>query len=434
MALLPINPKIGLNKHKKHGMTAEIITIGDEILIGQIVDTNSAFIAEELNKIGITVHQISSVSDDNAHILTALAEAESRVDLVLMTGGLGPTKDDITKKCLATYFNCKLSTNAEVLADVRAFIAQRGVALQHNHEEQAMVPSCCTALRNKIGTAPGIWFQKNNTIFVSMPGVPSEMRKLIEDEIIPRLLKRSPLHVYHKTVLTTGFSESAMAQMLEPLEEAMPASIKLAYLPSPGQIRLRFSTKGTNKIVLEETVEAQIDKLKKILPEKTIFGYNNESLASSLQKICTDNKLTFATAESCTGGYIAHLVTTEAGGSAYFAGAAVTYSNQAKINSLGVKPQTIDTYGAVSEQTVSEMAEGIRSKMGTDISVATSGIAGPNGGTDEKPVGTVWIAVSTKRGTKAKKFNFGKLRERNIKFSALTALNIARLEALELTE
>jgi len=407
-------------------MKAEIITIGDEILIGQIVDTNSAWLSEQLNLIGIEVYQITSVHDSREHILKAIGEASKNADIVLITGGLGPTKDDITKATLCEYFNTKLVLNEQVLSWVKDILEKRGIKISELNRNQAMVPECCTVIPNGAGTAPCMWFEKNNTIFVSMPGVPFEMMHITENEILPRLKKTGKTEsIYHKTVLTYGLPESVLALTIEAWEDALPPFIKLAYLPGNIVVKLRLSAYGTDHEFLKAEVEKQISALKNIIPEY-IFGFDNDTMAGIIGEKLTSLGCTLSVAESCTGGNIAHFITSNPGASVYFTGSVVAYSNKIKRQVLDVKAESLEKYGAVSEQVAREMAAGVKKRMGTDYGVSTTGIAGPDGGTEEKPVGTVWIAVAGKHETIAKKFNFRQNRERNILRSTQTALNLLR--------
>jgi nicotinamide-nucleotide amidase len=407
-------------------MKAEIITIGDEILIGQIVDTNSAWIAEQFNLNGIEIYQITSVHDEHDHIMEALKIAEEKVDLVILTGGLGPTKDDITKNTLCEYFNTKLVFHEPTFEHIKYRFANRNIDLNKLNRDQALVPENCTILFNSSGTAPGMWFEKNETIFVSVPGVPFEMKYLVENEILPRLRKSGKTKaIYHKTVLTQGLPESMLAEKIEIWEDQLPENIKLAYLPNPMSVRLRLSAMGKNEAILKETVEKEIEKLRMIIPEH-IFGFDNETLAGAIGELLKAMHKKLAVAESCTGGYISHLITSVAGSSAYYNGSVTSYSNQVKESVLGVDPKTLKEFGAVSEQVAREMAAGVKRILKSDYAVATTGIAGPTGGTPDKPVGTVWIAVAGKKKTFTRKFVFGNNRERNIIRSSQTALQILR--------
>lgn len=403
-------------------MLAEIITIGDEILIGQIVDTNSAWMAKQLNLIGVSVKQITSVSDDEQHIIEALQLAEKRVDLILITGGLGPTKDDITKKTLARYFNMGFRNDPGALEMVRQIFEKYKRPLLDINIQQADVPDGCEVIVNKNGTAPCMWFEQNDTIFVSMPGVPYEMMYLMDDEILPRITSRFKLpFIVHKTILTANIGESFLAKEIEEIEDSLPAHIKLAYLPKLGQVRLRLSAKGDNEAELNKEVEVYA---KQIISKVNKFVVTDEDipLEKAILNLMKSKGLTLSTAESCTGGYIAHLITQHAGSSSVYWGGAVAYAYELKESILGVEESTLNTFGAVSEQTVTEMAEGAIKHFKTDYAIAVSGIAGPGGGTEDKPVGTVWIAISSKNKTVAKVFNFSNKRIQNIERSAASAL------------
>ncbi|MBK7183472.1 MAG: competence/damage-inducible protein A [Bacteroidetes bacterium] len=415
-------------------MQVEIITIGDEILIGQIVDTNSAFIGQLLNMNGMSVKQISSVSDEREHILKALAEAKSRASVILITGGLGPTKDDITKKTLAEYFNCKMRFDEEAYQDVTNLFAQYGKEVTPINRLQAEVPEICEVVRNYNGTAPGMWFDVDGTIYVSMPGVPYEMKAMMQNQVVPKIKERFKLpFIFHKTVLTQGIGESALSELISDWEDSLAAvNIKLAYLPQPGMVRLRLSTKGENETVLKLNVEQKIEALKLIIAEY-IFGYETfgeekETLEQIIGKLLKEQGKTISTAESCTGGYISHLITKIPGSSEYYMGSVISYSYDIKENELGVSKEILEKQGAVSQEVVEQMAKAIRKKYKTDYSISASGIAGPGGGTDEKPVGTVWIAVATPEKVISEKFLFGNNRERNIHKTANAALNMLRKE------
>ncbi len=407
-------------------MKAEIITIGDEILIGQVVDTNSAWMGEQLNLHGVEISKITSISDKHDQIIEALASAESHADLVLITGGLGPTKDDITKKALCDFFNCELEVNEQVLKHIIDMLSRQSVVINDMNREQALVPDACTVLHNPNGTAPGMWFERNDTIFVSMPGVPFEMKEITTNEILPRLQKTGKTKsIYHQTVLTYGVPESMLAEKIEDWEQALPEFIKLAYLPSQLMVRLRLSAYGEDKFLLETEVDNQIEKLKAIIPDD-IFGYNGNSLSGVTGDLLKKHAKTLSIAESCTGGKIAHFFTLNAGSSAYFRGSIVAYANQVKENQLGVKSETIQNYGAVSKEVAIEMALGVKKTLGTDYAISTTGIAGPDGGTEEKPVGTVWIAIAGQQKVYTKRYNFAHNRERNILRSTQTAINFLR--------
>ena len=407
-------------------MNVEIITIGDELLIGQVVDTNSAFIARELNKTGISVFQITSVSDSRAHILSALEEASRQVPLVLITGGLGPTKDDITKSVFAEYTGDRLVSHAETLRHIETMMSTRNIAMNPLNVKQAEVPSRCTVLTNSCGTAPGMWFEKDGVSYISMPGVPFEMKTMMLDEVLPRLQQRFHVgNILHRTLLVIGFPESALALHIEDWENQLPHSIKLAYLPGGGMIRLRLSTSGADLQEIEASTGKEIEKLRQILGSH-ILSENDEQIEEILARLLTERKQTVATAESCTGGNISRLLTSISGSSAYFKGSVVAYSNDVKENILHVNISDLQKYGAVSKPTVSQMATNVRQLIGADYGIATSGIAGPTGGTPDKPVGTIWIAVASASQTVAKQLHYGNNRENNIQRASTAALNLLR--------
>lgn len=408
-------------------MKAEIITIGDEILIGQIVDTNSAWMGQQLNLLGIEVYQVTSVHDNHAHILKALADAEQNADLVLITGGLGPTKDDITKKTLCDYFGTKLVFHPEVLEHVRSLLTARNVAINQLNQDQALLPENCTVLHNPVGTAPGMWFERNNTVFISMPGVPFEMEAIMTEEVFSRLRKMGiSQSIVHKTVLTIGIPESMLAERIESWEVALPSFIKLAYLPSPMMVKLRLSGYGADEAAIKREIEKQVKELLTIIPE-AVYGFDDDNLAIAVGRILEASGKTMAVAESCTGGSIAQFITSNPGSSAYFKGGVVAYSNEIKSKLLGVPEAVINKVGAVSQEVAEAMALGVQKAMNADYSVATTGIAGPDGGSEEKPVGTVWIAVAGPSGVSSQKYTFRHNRERNIIRSTHTALNMLRI-------
>ncbi len=410
-------------------MQSEIITIGDEILIGQIVDSNSAWIAAELNKLNISVHQITSVSDAHGHIIEALTNAGKYADLVIITGGLGPTKDDITKLALCDYFNTRLINHPLVLEDIKNLIEKRTGFLNELNRQQADVPESCTVLRNKIGTAPGLWFKKEKTIYVSLPGVPFEMKELMLNEVIPRLQTNLPNQqssIIHKTIGTTGIAESTMAEMLHDWETNLPDVLKIAYLPSPGNNRIRISARGSSSELLENEIQKAVKGLQQILGV-AIVDLDNLPIEVVVGKKLTDWQQTLATAESCTGGNIAHLITSIAGSSAYFKGAVVAYANETKQNVLNIEASVIEEFGAVSQQVVERMATNVRQLMQTTYGIATSGIAGPGGERPDKPVGTTWMAVATPEGVISQKIIFGENRQRNIQRASIAALNMLRI-------
>lgn len=403
-------------------MLAEIITIGDELLIGQIVDTNSAWMAQKLNLIGVRVKQITSVSDDRAHILSALAEAAKRADIIFLTGGLGPTKDDITKKTLGDYFQVELVRNTEAVANVARIFERVNKPLLEVNLHQADVPANCEVLLNGHGTAPGMWFNHLDKIYISMPGVPFEMMYMMEETVIPKLIERFNLPpVIHKNILTVGLGESFLAETIADIESMLPAYIKLAYLPRLGQVRLRLSVTDSNHIAIQQEVDAFAEKIINRISEHVVTD-KDVPMEKALMDEMAEMNVTLSLAESCTGGYIAHLFTQHAGASKVLLGGAVSYSNALKEIMLGVQHETLVKYGAVSEETVREMASGAIGRFKSDYAIAVTGIAGPDGGTPDKPVGTAWIAVAHASRTIAKKFVFGKKRQQNIERTAINAL------------
>ncbi len=407
-------------------IVAELLTIGDEILYGQIVDTNSQWMSVELSNAGIKVIRKTTVGDREDEILTAFAEAEKRVDIVLITGGLGPTSDDITKPCLAKYFNCGLKINNEALAEVTEFFTQRGRELTEINRQQAALPECCEKITNVVGTAPGMWFERNGKVFMSMPGVPHEMKRMMTYIVVPKLKKTfTTPTIYHKVIRTVGIGESFLADKIAGWEKALPEHVKLAYLPSLGEVKLRLTSFGDSVHQLETETNVLIEKLKETAGP-FIFGYGEDPLEVVIGRTLREKKLNISIAESCTGGYLTHLITSVAGSSDYFLGSIIPYDYQIKMRQLGVKPETLEKYGAVSEPTIMEMANIVRAKFNTDIGVATSGIAGPGGATPDKPVGTVWIAYSDKHQTVTKKLQLSKDRMINIKSASVAVLNLIR--------
>ena len=405
-------------------MLAEIITIGDEILIGQIVDTNSAWMAKELNKIGLAVKQITSVSDDAEHIIAALDDAQKRADVILITGGLGPTKDDITKLTLSKYFNMPLIQDKATLDHINSIFVGLNRPMIAANIRQADVPDGCKVIQNANGTAPCMWFEQNGKIIVSMPGVPFEMMYLMQEEIIPRIKAAFKLpFIVHQTILSAGLGESFLSQEITEIEDRLPAHIKLAYLPKLGQVRLRLSGVGNDERLLKSEIAVIAEQIMAKIANHVVAADDIALEKAILDKMKVRN-LTLSTAESCTGGYISHLITQHAGSSAVFAGGAVVYSYDLKESVLGVKHETLTTFGAVSEQTVKEMAEGAILHFKTDYAIAVSGIAGPDGGMPDKPVGTVWIAIASKQRVVAKLFNFGSKRIQNIERSATAAFTL----------
>lgn len=402
-------------------MLCEIITIGDEILIGQIVDTNSAWMAQQLNELGIRVKQITSISDDKQHIIDALNEAQKRADIILITGGLGPTKDDITKHTLAEYFNAKLVLNEEALANVERIFARFHRPVTEINRKQAEVPDNCTIIQNPQGTAPGMHFNINGKHIFCMPGVPFEMKAIMESSVLPYIKTNFIGHtLIHENILTVGIGESFLATEIEDIENALPSHIKLAYLPKLGQVRMRLTANYDGVYDPNEIISYKKQIIERV--HKHVVAEEDISFEEAILKILTKNNKKVSTAESCTGGYISHLFTSIPGSSRAFEGGAVSYSYDLKKSMLGVTQSTLDTYGAVSQETVEEMAKGAIAHFNTDYSIACSGIAGPDGGTEEKPVGTVWIAVATPNHVVSKKFQFGNLRMQNIERTAVQAL------------
>lgn len=413
-------------------MQAEIITIGDELLIGQVVDTNSAWLGSTLGDDGIKVIQITSVQDHAAQIVQAVNDALSRADIVLMTGGLGPTKDDITKKTLAEMFGMKLVRNEQVYEMVGKQLALRGIAFTELNQGQALVPDGCTVLPNRNGTAPGMWFERDGKVLISMPGVPFEMKALVKDEVLPRLRKHFALDAnVHRTIITFGLAESILADTIASWEEALPPYLHLAYLPSALCIRLRLSAYEIDRQKAEQEIESQIEKLSKVIPHY-IIGSEDDSLESVTGTLLKTRGETLATAESCTGGNIAHRFTAMPGASEYFKGGVVAYSNEVKIALLGVDPESLNRYGAVSQSVAEQMAEGVRRATGATYGISTTGIAGPTGGTPEKPVGTVWMAVATPNGVFSRRMVLGSVRSQNIERASSNCINLLRLQLLGL--
>jgi nicotinamide-nucleotide amidase len=414
-------------------MQAEIITIGDEILIGQIVDSNSAFIAKELNNIGVSVYQITSVQDDRDHILKSLSEAEANADIVILTGGLGPTKDDITKKTIADYFDDTLTEDIAVRKNIEHLwsVFVKKPVMQVNLD-QALVPSKAEVLMNKYGSAPGMWLEKNNTVFISLPGVPYEMKALITDEVLPKLRTRFKFpYIQHKTFLTYGLGESSLAERIETFENELPDFIKLAYLPSLGRVRLRLSAKGNDKSIIEVEMQKQTDLL---LPQiEDIFaGFEEDlSIEAVIGKYLTEIGKTVATAESCTGGLIAQRFTANAGASKYFKGSIVSYTRETKENVLRVSEDLIDKYSVVSAQVVEAMAVNVLQLMNTDYAIATTGNAGPTKDDTEEGIGIVYIAIATKDSVYSEQFSFGNHRVKVINKAANKAFEMLQKEILK---
>eukprot|EP01093_Parvamoeba_rugata_P007562 TRINITY_DN2223_c0_g1_i3.p1 TRINITY_DN2223_c0_g1~~TRINITY_DN2223_c0_g1_i3.p1 ORF type:complete len:417 (+),score=88.22 TRINITY_DN2223_c0_g1_i3:2680-3930(+) len=416
-------------------MLAEIITIGDEILIGQVIDTNSAFIAKELNKIGVSVYQITSIQDERVHLLNAFKEASDRVDIVLITGGLGPTKDDITKHTLCEYFNDELVENAEVLAHVEELFAKyiSNTPISDINRMQALVPSKAEVLHNANGTAPGMLIRQGEVTFISMPGVPFEMKHLMTESVIPKLAAyyKRP-HIIHKTIVTYGMGESAIAKRIETWEDELPSNIKLAYLPNLGKVRLRLSAKGSNYDELASAMEAESEKLYPLIND-IVFGLeDDESLEEIVAKLLTSKNLTLSTAESFTGGKIAERITSVPGASSYFKGSVVSYATEAKINVLKVPEELVEKYSVVSAEVATAMAKGARELMKTDFAIATTGNAGPTKGDSNAEVGTVFIAIEGATSHFAQEFQMGSTRERVVEKSVNKAFELLQKEILKM--
>lgn len=412
-------------------MEAIIVAVGDEILIGQVVDTNSSWIARQLNLQGIRVQEMLSVSDTKEAITESMEYAFAKVDLVLMTGGLGPTKDDITKKTIADFYGVEMEFHQLTFDYIEKLFKRGGRSTTEAHRLQCFMPVNATLIENKMGSAPGMWFDENDKVLISMPGVPYEMEYIMINGVLPRLKNRFiSLPIVHRTVLTVGEGESRLALKIEDFENSLPSNIKLAYLPGLGQVRLRLTGRGKDEKTLINTIDEKVNELKTIIPE-FIFGFEKNTLENVVGELLKKQKKTLSTAESCTGGFIAHKITSIAGSSDYFIGSIVSYSNDMKMNFLEVKPATLEKHGAVSEETVIEMVKGAIKTMQTDVAVSVSGIAGPDGGTPDKPVGTIWLAVGDKNIIKTHKLQLGKNRLKNIEYTTVQALNMIRKFLLE---
>lgn len=412
-------------------MRAEIVTIGDELLIGQTIDTNSAWMGKELNAIGVAVSRITSIEDRREAILETLAEVGSRADLVLMTGGLGPTRDDITKLTLCEYFDTHLVMHEDIKQRIEDWFERRGIPVLEVNRKQAELPASCEVLENLRGTAQGMWFEKEGTIYVSMPGVPYEMQGIVENHLLDRIKERFELpHIEHFTIMTSGIGESLLADKVADWEDSLEAEdIHIAYLPSPGVVKVRLTSTGKDATAIRTAVRRKAAEFANLAGEH-IFGYDDVPLEKAVGDLLKERKLTVATAESCTGGRIASKLAKYPGSSAFFRGGVVAYDNEVKQGVLGVKASTIEQHGAVSRQCVMEMVASVRALTKSDYAVATSGVAGPDGGTTSKPVGLVWIAITGPNGTTAFEHNFGSDRERNILRAERTALTLLRNEIL----
>ena len=414
-------------------MKAAIVTIGDEILIGQIVDTNSSYIAKALDKIGIATHEMLSISDDKQHILDTFHSLQNKVNVVIVTGGLGPTKDDITKKTFCDYFEDNLVENEAVLAHVKSIIegSYKRTITQMNRD-QALVPTKAKVLFNQAGTAPGMWMEKENTVFISLPGVPYEMKYLIDNEVIPNLIQKFERpYIVHQTIMTYGRGESMIAEQIEEWEDNLPDFIKLAYLPSPGKVRLRLTARGTNEELLKNEIKHQVEKLV-LLIHDIIVGYNeDEPIEVVLGRLLTEKKLTISTAESCTGGKIASTLSAVPGASNYFKGSVVSYATQVKIDVLDIDENLIEKHGVVSAEVAKEMAKSVQKVMNSDCAIATTGNAGPTKGDEDAELGTVFIGIATPNDVFVEEFNFGQPREKVIDKAVSKALELIYKEILK---
>ena len=414
-------------------MKAAIVTIGDEILIGQIVDTNSSYIAKALDKIGIATHEMLSISDDKQHILDTFHSLQNKVEVVIVTGGLGPTKDDITKKTFCDYFQDSLVENEAVLAHVKSIIEgfYKRPITQINRE-QALVSTKAKVLFNQVGTAPGMWMEKENTVFISLPGVPYEMKYLIDNEVIPNLVQKFERpYIVHQTIMTYGRGESMIAEQIEDWEINLPHFIKLAYLPSPGKVRLRLTARGGNEELLKNEIKQQVEKLDLLIGD-VIVGYNeDEPIEVVLGRLLTKNNLTISTAESCTGGKIAATLTAVSGASNYFKGSVVSYATETKINVLGIDNEVVKKYGVVSAEVASEMVKSVQKIMTSDYAIATTGNAGPTKGDVQADLGIVYVAIATPNAVFVEEFNFGQPREKVIDRAVSKALELIYKEILK---
>ncbi len=415
-------------------MFAEIITIGDEILIGQIVDTNSVFIAKQLNKIGVSVYQITSIQDDREHILQALSDAKKRAQIIIVTGGLGPTKDDITKHTFCEYFNDELVLNDSVLAHIEDLFEKyiTTTKISQVNRDQALILSKADALHNAYGTAPGMWIKEDGVVYVSLPGVPFEMKNLIKDQVIPKLVKEFERpHIFHKTLVTYGMGESSIAEKIESWENDLPDFIKLAYLPNLGKVRLRLSAKGKDKAAIIAAVDAEMEKLYPLIGD-IIFGFeDDENIEQVVANLMTAKKITLATAESCTGGKIAEHITALAGASQYYKGSIVSYATETKIEVLKVPATIIEEHSVVSAQVAELMAQNVKNILKSDFAIATTGNAGPSKGDSDADVGTVYIAIATPNGVFSEKFMMGNHRERIVQKSVNKAFEMLQKEILK---
>ena len=414
-------------------MKCEIISVGDELLIGQTINTNASWLGEQLNNLGFTIAHGLVISDQKTDIVNALSQAEKRSDIVLITGGLGPTNDDITKHTLTEYFNTTLELDKELEQNIINYFNNRNLPILQTNKDQALIPKSCQVLPNSRGSASGMWFEKSGVIFISLPGVPYEMKGIMNDHVFTKLLslKGEGSVVVNRTVRTHGMGESFLAEVVKSWENnLLKDDLKLAYLPSPGIVKLRISVIGKDKISSEKKLDYYVSELIKLIPDQ-VYGYGNASMEGVVGELLIDKKQTLSTAESCTGGNVSKMLTSISGSSLFFNGSIISYTNQSKLELLDVNEQNIEKHGAVSQQVVEQMATNVRLKFNSDYGISTSGIAGPNGGTTEKPVGTVWIAVANKDKVISEKLNLGYNRERNIHVSSLSVLNLLRLELLK---
>ena len=405
-------------------MKACIISIGEELLIGQTINTNAAWMAARLNELGIETHEIVVITDRHEEILRSLRSCGERADLVLITGGLGPTRDDVTKHTLCEYFSTELVFDEQIWHDVKTRLTNLGRTVTDFNREQALLPEKAKALRNPFGTAPGLWFSEAGKVYVAMPGVPHEMREMMQSHVLPAL-KKLPRkqHIIHKSVLTQGIGESALAEKLSHWEDQLPSFIQLAYLPSMSRVKLRLTAKGENKEFLNNAIVKEVEKIRTIVSEY-IWGYDNDTMESVIGALLKQQGSTLATAESCTGGYMAHVITSVPGCSAYYKGSIIAYDNSIKQQLLGVNPADLEKHGAVSEEVACQMAAGLKRLFNVDYAVGITGIAGPDGGTPEKPVGTTWIAIAGKTGCESKLFRFADNRERSIIRATRSAMSM----------
>jgi|TARA_R110002096_G_scaffold212004_2_gene399334 nicotinamide-nucleotide amidase len=412
-------------------VTAEIISIGDELLYGQILDTNSKWLSEEMDKIGVRVIRKTTIGDDPEAMIQAFKLASKKADIILMTGGLGPTKDDLTKNVLAEFFNSSMKLFPDALEDVRHFFESRGRELSPTNRSQAYLPSNCTYIQNAVGTAPGMWFEEYKSVWMSMPGVPHEMKYLMENAVIPKIKEKYKLPViYHKVIKTIGIGESWLSDIISEWEDQLPSHIRLAYLPSLGEVKLRLTGFGNSFDLIVKEVDEEIDKLEPLI-SKYIYGFNTDTIASAIGQTLIQNNENIAIAESCTGGYLSHVVTSIPGASNYYNGGIIPYHNAFKENLLGVDPVTLSSKGAVSEDTVIEMSKQVRLKFKSTYGLATSGVAGPGGGSKEKPVGLVWIACHDGEKCLTRKLQLTKDRLINIQLTSTASLNLLRETILQ---